>query len=194
MIKLKGYKIFISSPRDVTDDKKCVEECINKFNKLHAIYDDIVFIPFTSNDYAGGQGRAQGIINEKIEKCDYLIVMFHKIIGYPSGECESGTVEEYELGKKLKAEGKIKEILLLFKEITPSEEGDPGAELKKVIEFRGRIEKNRECWYKLFEDEHVLKFEIEKFLKNSLSIVKGDEVPSQKSFVVSDVVGILPEI
>ncbi len=185
MIKLRGYKIFISSPSDLEDEEETIKKCIHRFNFFHALKEKKIFIPFSSKEVSGRTGRGQGVINEKLEGAEFQIVMFWKRWGTPTGaEYSSGTHEEYEIGKKLKLPGNLFEILVLFKN---EEDLDPGEQLKQIREFKKEIETNNEVLHKPFGDNFELSKEIDAFLTEALAITKGDVIPQEKDVKASDV-------
>lgn len=183
MIKLKGYKIFISSPGDLEEEKKNIKEYIHRFNFLHALKENKIFIPFTSKEVAGGTGRGQELINQKFDGVDFLITMFWKRYGTSTGKYGSGTIEEYEEGKKLKDQGKLIEILVLFKKEMVT---DAGPQLEEVRNFKRRIEENNEAYHKTFDGELELSNEINIFLNEGLAKAKDEIVKREEKVIVSE--------
>lgn len=187
MIKLVGYKIFISSPCDLEEEIEKVKKRIHRFNFLHAIKENKIFIPFSKEEVSGGIGRGQGVINKKLEGAEFQIVMFWRRWGTSTGKggYNSGTHEEYEIGKKLYTEGKLFEMLVLFKN---EDEPDPGDQLKQVRCFKTEIETNNEVLHKSFDNNDLtLSDEIDAFLTKALAITKGEVIPQEQEVKVSDV-------
>ena len=192
MIPLKGYKIFISSPGDLEDEKETVKKRIHRFNFFHALIEGKIFIPFSSEEVSGRTGRGQEVINKKLHGADFLIVMFWKRWGTETGtgEYNSGTHEEYEIGKTLQNQGKLIERLVLFKN---EDEPDPGDQLKQVRDFKKEIETNNEVLHKSFGNDLKLSDEIDAFLTEALAITKGEVIPQEHEVKVSDIVE-LPDV
>lgn len=186
MIKLKGIKVFISSPRDLKCDRKKVRTFIHQFNWFHALKEDKIFIPFSSKEVSGGTGRGQEVINRKLDGVGFLIVMFYKRWGTPTGteEYDSGTYEEYKVGMKLKSEGKLENILVLFK---AESDDDPGDQLKQVRKFKKEIQEKNEVLHKPFSGDIELSYEIESFLTEALSATKGDVIQHEEKVNVTDI-------
>lgn len=97
MYSANVYKIFLASPSDVAKERQIARETINKWNELHSEETGIVLqaIGWETHSYASMGDRAQGLLNKQILKdADFLIGMFWTRIGTPTGDHESGTLEE----------------------------------------------------------------------------------------------------
>ncbi|MCG9630374.1 DUF4062 domain-containing protein [Vibrio sp. Isolate30] len=91
------YKIFLASPSDVAKERQIAREVIQKWNDLHSEETGVMLqaIGWESHSYSAMGDRAQGILNKQILKdADFLIGMFWTRIGTPTGDHESGTLEE----------------------------------------------------------------------------------------------------
>ncbi len=90
-------KVMIASPGDVQEERNTAREVIWNWNYLHSERTGIVLIPVgwdTHSAPAMGD-RPQTIINKKVlEGCDLLIGIFWTRLGTPTGQEDSGTVEE----------------------------------------------------------------------------------------------------
>lgn len=97
MYSANVYKIFLASPSDVAKERQIARETINKWNELHSEETGIILqaIGWETHSYASMGDRAQGLLNKQILKdADFLIGMFWTRIGTPTGDHESGTLEE----------------------------------------------------------------------------------------------------
>ncbi|EOW4146844.1 DUF4062 domain-containing protein [Vibrio parahaemolyticus] len=91
------YKIFLASPSDVAKERQLAREVIQKWNDLHSEETGVMLqaVGWESHSYSAMGDRAQGILNKQILKdADFLIGMFWTRIGTPTGDYESGTLEE----------------------------------------------------------------------------------------------------
>lgn len=89
--------VMIASPGDVSDERKIVRDELHLWNAVNANSRKVVFQPYGWEVQAAPDlsGRPQQLINDRIlEKCDLLIGVFWTRLGTPTGEHESGTVEE----------------------------------------------------------------------------------------------------
>jgi len=88
---------MIASPGDVGKERELVRNIIHETNDLHAANNQTVLLPVGWETHTAPElvGRAQEIINKNIvDKCDLLVGIFWTRLGTPTGEAESGTVEE----------------------------------------------------------------------------------------------------
>lgn len=89
--------VMIASPGDVMKERELVRGIIHETNDLHAANNKTVLLPVGWETHAAPElaGRAQEMINKNIlDKCDLLVGIFWTRLGTPTGEAESGTVEE----------------------------------------------------------------------------------------------------
>lgn len=93
------YNVLIASPGDLTEERKIVREAINEWNTKNAERFSTVFLPkmWEINSIPEVGERPQAILNKQlISTSDVMIAMFWSRIGSPTGEHESGTIEEIE--------------------------------------------------------------------------------------------------
>jgi len=129
--------VLIASPSDVPDERQAVAQAIYDWNALHSVEQGKVLLPVrweTHSAPAMGE-RPQGIINSQVVRgCDMLIGCFWTRLGSPTGEEDSGTVEEIRYFLK-----NNKPVMLYF----AAKQIDPNAinpkQLEKLNEFRSSI-------------------------------------------------------
>ena len=96
-VEAKILPVMIASPGDVAEERQTVRGVLNDWNSLNSIHEKIVLLPMSweKNATADLSERAQSQINDRIlKRCDLLIGVFWTRLGTPTGEHESGTVEE----------------------------------------------------------------------------------------------------
>ena len=141
---LTQYRIFIGSPGGLEKERKGFRDELHRFSGLHAEPRGVTLHPVGWEDVPGGAGRPQAIINEELKQCDYAVFVLHDRWGTETGSGYSaGTEEEWELTEALYKEAKIRNIALFFKKVAPSQLRDPGDQLKKVLSFKSKIEKEK---------------------------------------------------
>jgi hypothetical protein len=94
-----AINVMIGSPGDVQEEHVIIRNAIHGWNVAHSLDRRLVLVPVSWKTNATPQmgDRAQGIINKQLlENCDLFIGVFWTRIGTPTGEAESGTVEEIE--------------------------------------------------------------------------------------------------
>ena len=93
----------------------------------------------------------QELINEDLRQCDYAIFVLHDRWGTPTGSGHtSGTEEEWEIAEGLYKGTKVRKIALFFKDVDAHQLRDPGAQLKKVLEFKDRIREGKRYLFKAY--------------------------------------------
>lgn len=97
MYQANVYKVFLASPSDVLKERQISREVIQKWNELYSEHSNVVLhaVGWETHSYSSMGARAQSILNKQILKdSDFLIGIFWTRIGTPTGEHESGTLEE----------------------------------------------------------------------------------------------------
>lgn len=91
-------RILISAPGDLGDeDRRTIVETVNAWNVREGETHGVAFVPMHwSSDAAAEYGiRPQESINQQlVDRADVVIALFWTRLGTPTGEAESGTVEE----------------------------------------------------------------------------------------------------
>ena len=177
--KSKHYevkRIFIGSPGDVPKERKIFSDIIKRVNKIKANSLSVHLEAIGWEDTLPGKGRPrpQSNINEDLLKCHLIIMLLWNRWGSNTGKYSSGFEEEYEL-----ADSNSKEIWLFFREVRKEMLADPGDQLKKVIEFRDRMEKERKYFFIPYKDEKDWRIKLEEYLCYWLDKI-GPAPPSGK--------------
>jgi hypothetical protein len=148
---LTQYRVFIGSPGGLKEEREGFRDKLQKFTNLHGEPRGVTFHPVGWEDTIGGVGRPQGIINEDLKQCDYAVFVLHDRWGTPTGSRHSsGTEEEWELAESLYKEAKVRNIALFFKNVAPRQLRDPGEQLKKVLDFKAKIEAEKKYLFKIY--------------------------------------------
>ncbi|MBL4758987.1 MAG: hypothetical protein JKY32_15555 [Rhizobiales bacterium] len=105
-------KIMIASPGDVIEERNQVRDIIHEWNDINSTSVNCVLMPVGWETHSSPDlgGRAQELINNRVlQDCDLLVGIFWTRLGTPTGEADSGTVEEIQ--KHQEAE---KPVMLYF--------------------------------------------------------------------------------
>lgn len=133
----KIYNVMIASPGDVNEERQIAQQVIMELNALNAERNKIVLLPITWETHSSpGMGSTpQEIINSQVlEKSDILVGIFWSRLGTPTGEFESGTVEEIE---KHAASGRITMVYFSSRDVSQSTDFN---QFRKVREFKDRLQ------------------------------------------------------
>jgi hypothetical protein len=106
------YRVFIASPSDVVRERAVVSDVIHHWNTAHSADLESVLLPVKWETHASPRmgDRPQALINKQVvHESDILVGIFRTRLGTPTGEAESGTVEEIKEFRK-----KGKPVLLYF--------------------------------------------------------------------------------
>lgn len=88
--------VMIASPGDVTEERNLIRDIIHEWNDINSKATECVLLPVGWETHSAPDlgERAQEIINKSVEHCDLLVGVFWTRLGTPTGDFESGTVEE----------------------------------------------------------------------------------------------------
>lgn len=90
--------VMIASPGDVTEERNLIRDTIHEWNDINSKATKCVLLPVGWETHSAPDlgGRAQEVINKSVEHCDLLVGVFWTRLGTPTGDFESGTVEEIQ--------------------------------------------------------------------------------------------------
>jgi hypothetical protein len=98
-MKATILNVLIASPSDVSAERDAVESAIHEWNANHHAQTGIMLHPvrWETHSYPALGDRPQGIINRQIVDSGHLLIgIFGNRLGTPTGEAQSGTIEEIE--------------------------------------------------------------------------------------------------
>jgi tetratricopeptide (TPR) repeat protein len=162
---LQRTPVFIASPSDLNAEREIFPKIIEKVNLIKAKSKGILLEAVGWEDTLPGKGRPQKKINEDVKHSDLIVMLLWKRWGSATGEYSSGFEEEYEI-----ACANDKDIWLYFRSIPDDMMADPGEQLQKVLEFRDKIETEKEFLFRGYEDENAWE---ERFIKDLCQWLDG---------------------
>jgi len=134
-----ALKVMIASPSDVEKERRLVRDLIQEWNYVNSEDKSLVLMPvgWETHSIPSMDGRAQEIINKEVlADCDLLVAIFWTRIGTPTGEAESGTVEEIrehiEAGKP---------TMIYFSSVPVVLESVDNEQYSKLIDFKEELKK-----------------------------------------------------
>lgn len=102
-VKATILNVLIASPSDVSAERDAVESAIHEWNANHRAQSGIMLQPvrWETHSYPAVGDRPQGILNRQlVDSAHLLIGVFGNRVGTPTGEAQSGTIEEIERFRK----------------------------------------------------------------------------------------------
>ena len=116
---MRTFKLFLSCPGDLSDEKAALTSVVNDVNAAWAIYLEIKFVIFEwkSGTFSSFGGETQEEIYRQLGKYDlYIGLMFAKY-GYPTKNYDSGTEDEFQraLAARERTDGTIPALSFFFK-------------------------------------------------------------------------------
>jgi hypothetical protein len=92
-------KVLIASPSDVSSERDSVQSAIQEWNAGHHDRTGVMLHPvrWETHSYPSAGDRPQALINKQIVDSAHLLIgIFGYRLGTPTGEAQSGTIEEIE--------------------------------------------------------------------------------------------------
>lgn len=150
----KHYRVFISSPGDVEQERDVAERIINNVSQilretLHVCLDVIMWEKFPPEV---SERTIQNRINEKVATCDFFLLILYKRYGSSEpGERLSNT--ERKVNAML--DSKRKFIFLTYcKAVSEDRRTLKDPQYRKLLELKERLGKNHNALMKKYESIH----------------------------------------
>jgi hypothetical protein len=128
------FRVLIASPSDVSIERDIAVRAIQDWNDLNAHQRNLVLLPVKWETHSAPEygKRPQEIINRQlVDDCDLLVGIFWTRLGSPTGNAESGTVEEIE---RIAKAGRP--VMLYFSKVKQDIDKIEINQLQKLREFK----------------------------------------------------------
>jgi hypothetical protein len=157
------FRILLSCPSDITEEKDIIEKEINEFNRLYGSPNSIALdlVHWSTDVFAESGGSPQSLINKQIvHGCDAAIAVFWTRFGTPTEKYNSGTEEEIE-----ELINKGVQVFLYFshKAVPPSVIYENREQYDKVLQFKERYKS------KGFYHSYSTNEEFQKMIRNDIA-------------------------
>jgi hypothetical protein len=142
-------RIFLACPGDLVSERSRFPRLIETVNNLRAHSLGFHLEAVGWERVIPSFGRPQDLINRELEGADLAVILFWNRIGSPSSKNSSktGTVEEFELARRLYTETNRPLVWVYFRKPS-SLEGD---QLVGVLAFRKAIEEEKDLFFREYE-------------------------------------------
>jgi len=175
--QIRLLKIFIASPGDVKLEREKAREEIIGLQPVAQKLGYMLEAVGWETHATPGMGRSQELINALVRECDLFSGILWRKFGAPTGEAESGTLEEFNLARERHAKEHAPEIMLYFREVHPDFLSDPGPQLQKVLDFKKQIEDGRLALYQNYRDPehfaHLFRQHLTEYLAKLVPVVEN---------------------
>ena len=142
--KLELVKLTLCGPSDVAKEIDIAKKVIDDWNRLNAEARGLTVKHqhWLSDTYPNASERAQGNVNKLvIDEAQILVAVFWRRIGTPTGEGESGTVEEIRRGIRLR-----RKVLVYFSDLESLSTNTDQQQVDKLWSFRQELKARSSCW------------------------------------------------
>ena len=169
--RITRYKVFIASPGGLQQEREAFRDTIRAYNEeIDQQRRDLTFMPVGWEETLGGYGRPQSLINEDIIACDYFILLLWDRWGSSPGKSQysSACEEEFALALEcLEDPAKpMREVVIFFKAVEPAQMADPGSQLRQVLDFRRKLEREKMHFFTTFDEMAVFQRQQRRHLAN----------------------------
>ena len=162
--------------RDVRAERQIIVECIEDWNASHSRSSNVILQPrrWELDAYPELGDRPQEIINRQIvDTSDIVLGLFWHRIGTPTGQAESGTVEEIERFVAAK-----RPVSLYFSQAPVPIDHD-AKQLASVREYKARMRQEGVAFD--FPDVHEFRRMVSRHLALKINALTGIPWPNRRS-------------
>jgi tetratricopeptide (TPR) repeat protein len=186
---MASYRVFISSPPGLEAERQAVHDALVKFNQEQAISHGVLFVPVGWELTPGGATRPQGLINEDVRECDYFLLILCDRWRAKTSEAVGGrkdTEEEFELAVDCLRDksAPMRQVVVFFRPPPADAIASMTFQLKQVLDFRRRLEEDREHPSSTFDTVEQLQEDVRRRL--GLWLRDHDDQFDRKTEAVED--------
>ncbi|NLH16004.1 MAG: hypothetical protein GX455_05465 [Phycisphaerae bacterium] len=132
VVPLTGLKVFIGSPGGVEEQREWAKKCLLDMNGI-VWKNRYIWIPVRSEEMHGGL-EGQAYIDKNIDDCDFGLFIYSDTWGEGRAKQEFNKMEENHKNAK-----GTRDVVVIFKKMSPGTSRNPGPEAQKVIDFKNEL-------------------------------------------------------
>lgn len=189
---IKLIRVFVGSPQGLEAERESTSQIVDEINLSHSEKWGCQIKLVRWQQTLPSFDRAQSLINQDLDKCDYFIgILWDKWGSKPAdsvGQYTSGFEEEFYRARAHVENGKMKDMAMFFRETPEKQKADPGEELQKVMKFREKCIGEHKIFFKdygeLPEFERVVRRKLEKIgwdEQEKIQTLRRDDSESEKT-------------
>ena len=141
--QITQLSVFVASPSDVEEERRCLEDVIRELNLVWAgsLGIRLELVKWETHAYPDFGDDAQSVINKQISQdYDIFLGIMWCTAGTPTGRAESGTIEEFQLAKKRHdADPNSVRLMFYFKDEQISPSLLDLKQVQRVADFRSSL-------------------------------------------------------
>lgn len=133
----RAYRILVASPSDVVEERDAAVRVMHDWNNLNSHSRRVVLLPLRWETHMAPEYnvRPQEAINRRIvDDCDLVVGIFWTRLGSPTGEADSGTLEEIERAAKAG-----KPVMLYFSQVPVVPDRVDTMQIERLRTFREAV-------------------------------------------------------
>lgn len=190
MASRRTLTVFMGSPGDLPDERDAVQATILEMNRNLAnpmgFHLDVV----RWEDSAPGFGNPQDRINLELDRADLFIGMLHRKLGSradPEGPDLTGFEIEFHRSIDRRKTTGAPEMMMLFRAVPPEFMRDIGPDLRKVLDFRDWLDRDKPLLYQTFDDVVDLEKQLRSYLSSWIHSLGRANVNAEAASVAEPV-------
>lgn len=161
--------VFMGSPGDLPEERDAIQATISEMNRNLAnpmgFHLDVV----RWEESVPGFGNPQDRINLELDRADLFIGMLHRKLGSradPEGPDLTGFEIEFQRSITRRRATGAPEMMMLFRIVPPEFMRDIGPDLRKVLDFREVLDRDKPLLYQTFADVADLEKQLRSYLSS----------------------------
>ncbi len=187
-------KVMIASPSDVFTERNIIREVLYEWNSINFDLRKVVLLPIAWETHSSPEmgDRPQAIINRNLLKdCDLLVGVFWTRIGTPTGEYESGTVEEID--EHIRAG---KPAMLYFSSAPVVPDSVDSDQYSKLKNFKDSCKTTGlyETYSTINDFRTKFNRQLQQMLNNSQYFIKTSQLSSKDGIIVESTLPNIPNM
>lgn len=158
---VQTYHVFLASPTGLEAERQAFKLTLDAYTASDAERRGVRFKAEMCEEAPRGVGRPQEFINQQIKSADYFFLLLWDRWGSPpdlEGRYSSAVEEEFALAMECYAspEFPMRQVVVCFKPVSPERLADMDGQLKQVLEFKAKLEREKSHYPHTFETVDAL--------------------------------------
>lgn len=154
--RVQTYHVFLASPTGLEAEREAFKLTLDAYTASDAERRGVRFKAEMCEETLGGVGRPQEIINRQIKSADFFFLVLGDRWGSPpdvEGRYSSAVEEEFALATECYAspDFPMRQVVVCFKPVSPERLAEMDDQLKQVLEFKAKLEREKAHYPHTFE-------------------------------------------